>query len=188
MRKILRTHRSLLRNLCVAVQVSVLAASVYGCTSAPPPPTIDLRTAAYEGNAEEIRRHAAHGSNLNEKSPDGGTPLIAAATFNHLEAVKALVEGGADLNLTNNDGSTALLTAAFFCRTEVVQFLLDAGADKSIRNNAGSTALETVELPFEDVKPIYDLVEAILGPLGLTLDYEHIKATRPDIAAMLRQT
>ena len=188
MSKILRIHRSLLRNRCVALQVSALAVFVYGCSSPPPPPTMDLQSAAFEGNAEEIRRHVAHGSNLNEKAPAGGTPLISAATFNHLEAVKALVEGGADLNLTNNEGSTALYSAAFLCRTEVVQVLLDAGADKSIRSNsnAGSTALESVIGPFEDVKPIYDLVDAILGQLGLTLDYEHIKATRPTIAAMLR--
>lgn len=187
MSKILRIHRSLLRNRCVALQVSALAVFVYGCASPPPPPTMDLQSAAFEGNVEEIRRHVAHGSNLNEKSPDGSRPLIAAAAFNQLEAVKALVEGGADLNLTNNEGSTALYGAAFLCRTEVVQVLLDAGADKSIRNNAGSTALESVEGPFEDAKPIYDIVEAVLGPLlGLTLDYEHIKTTRPEIAAMLR--
>jgi ankyrin repeat protein len=147
---------------------------------------LDLQTAAHEGNAEEVRLHIAHGSNLNEKNVDGSTPLITAATFGHAEAVEALVEGGADLNLANNDGSTALISAAFLCRTEVVQVLLDSGVDTNVRNNAGSTALDSVAGPFEEVNFIYEIVESALGPLGLMLDYEHIKATRPTIAAMLR--
>ena len=44
----------------------------------------------------------------------------------------------------------------------------------------------TVEAPFEDVKFVYDAVGAALRPLGLILDYDHIKTTRPKIAEMLK--
>jgi ankyrin repeat protein len=97
-----------------------------------------------------------------------------------------LIEAGADLNFKNDEGSTPLITAAFLCRTEIVEMLLAKGADKSIRNKAGSTALESVSGPWEEVKPIYDILVGVLGPLGLQLDYERIQTTRPKIAPMLR--
>lgn len=146
-----------------------------------------VNTAAYNGNVEAIKQHSAVGADLNEPDPaSGSTPLITAATFDRREAVKALIEGGADLNLQNREGSTALHTAAFLCRTEIVEMLLKAGANKEAMNRVGSTALNGVEGPFEQMKPIYDLLVAVLGPLGLKLDYERIKATRPKIAEMLR--
>jgi len=43
-----------------------------------------------------------------------------------------------------------------------------------------------VTVPFEAIKGIYDYLATVLGPYGLELDYERIKATRPTIAAMLR--
>jgi NAD(P)-dependent dehydrogenase (short-subunit alcohol dehydrogenase family) len=161
--------------------------------STPTPSTIDappsggLHQAALEGNLEAVRQHIAAGAELNEKEPSGGSsPLIIAATFGHTEVASVLIEAGADVDQRNNDGSTALLTAAFLCRAEIVAALLAAGADKSIRNNAGSTALEAVTVPFDAVKEAYDYLGAVLGPLGLELDYERIRMTRPEIAEMLR--
>ena len=155
--------------------------------STQPPPSAGLHQAALEGNLEAIRQLIEAGADLNEKEPSGGSsPLIVAATFGQTEVAKALIEAGADVDQRNNDGSTALLSAAFLCRTEIVAALLDAGADKSIRNNAGSTALEVVTVPFDVIKGTYDYLGVILGPLGLELDYERIRMTRPKIAEMLR--
>ncbi len=53
-------------------------------------------------------------------------------------------------------------------------------------NQVGSNALNGVEGPFEHMKLIYDLLGAVLGPLGLKVDYKRIKATRPKVAEMLR--
>ena len=64
--------------------------------------------------------------------------------------------------------------------------LLEAGADKSIRNNAGATALEAVTVPFDEIKSFYDFVGGALAPYGLELDYDRIKATRPEIAKLLQ--
>lgn len=97
-----------------------------------------------------------------------------------------MIDTGADMKITNNGGSTPLHIAALLCRTEIVDALLNNGADKNVLNKAGRTALETVAGPFDDFKGIYDRIGKDLRPLGLKLDYERIKSTRPRIAEMLR--
>jgi CubicO group peptidase (beta-lactamase class C family) len=149
-------------------------------------PSVSIHMAAFQGNIEAIREHIKAGSDLNEKDAYGSTPLIIAITFGKTDVAKALIEAGADLNLKSNDGSTALHIAAFLCRTETIKALLDKGANKYLRNSAGNTALESVEDPFDDVKGIYESLGKALGPLGLKLDYEQIRMTRPKIAEMLR--
>ena len=151
-------------------------------------PEVSIHMAALQGDNKAIHQHIAAGSNLDKPEPSAGsTPLITASLFGKIEVVRALVEAGADVNYQNKEGSTALHTAAFFCHPEIVGILLDNGADKSIRNNAGSTPLESVLAPFEAVKGIYDYFGNTLGPLGLQLDYEHLRITRPKIADMLQE-
>jgi len=146
-----------------------------------------LHEAVLAGDLGAVQSLIASGSDLNVKEPSGGSsPLITAAIFGRTDEALALIEAGADVNQKNNDGSTALITAAFMAQTEIVEALLEAGADKSITNNAGSTALDSVSGSFEDVRGIYDYLGAVLGPLGLELDYERIQETRPVIAEMLR--
>ena len=169
----------------VILVVSLLTAA--GCGKQEnPTPRINLHLAALQGRVDAIRQHIKAGSDLNEKDEYGSTPLIAAITFGQTEAAIAFIEAGADMKITNNEGATPLHIAAFFCHIEIVEALLDNGADKNSRNNSGSTALKTVSMPFEDVKGIYDSIGTDLKPLGLRLDYERIKMTRPKIAEMLR--
>ena len=148
---------------------------------------MSLHAAVVTGNMEMVKYHIKSGSDLNEKEPEGGSsPLITATMFGQTEAALALIEAGADMNQTNNDGSTALHTAAFFCRTEIIEALLENGIDKTIKNNSGATAAESVSAPFAAVKPIYDYFSKVYEPLGLTLDYERLEKTRPEIAEMLK--
>jgi hypothetical protein len=148
-------------------------------------PRIGIHLAALQGNVQAINQHIEAGSDLNEKDAYGSTPLIVAATFGKTEVARALIEAGADLNITNNDGSTALHVAAFLCRTEIVEALLAHGALDDLQNRFGDTPLESVTAPFEDVRGAYDSLGRALRPLGLQLDYEHLKTTRPKIAEML---
>lgn len=139
------------------------------------------------GQIEVLRALIEAGADVNARNNEGSTPLITAAVFDQIEVTRALIKAGADVNSRNNEGSTPLITAALLCRTEIVEFLLNNGADKNARNNAGRTALDAVAGPFDDVKGIYDNLGAVIfGPLGLKLDYERIKMTRPKIAEMLR--
>ena len=171
----------------MTVLIAALLLFTSGCTKKEnPTPHVSLQVAALQGNIDEIRKHIKAGSDLDEKDAYGSTPLIIAITFGKTEGAKALIEAGADLTITNNDGSASLHIAAFFCRTEIVESLLEHGADKDFLNPAGRTALDTVEGPFEEAKAIYDAIRKGLEPLGLRLDYERIKETRPKIAEMLR--
>ncbi len=150
-------------------------------------PEVDIHTAVITENVEAIKQHIAAGSNLNERDPFGGSsPLISAAVFGKPKAAKLLIDAGADLNFQNNDGSTALISAAYFCRPEIVKMLLDKGADKTITNKYGATARQSIDFPFADAKPGYDMMGEMLKPMGLTFDYAYMEKTRPEIVAMLK--
>jgi ankyrin repeat protein len=155
-------------------------------TSVVKTPAVDIHTAVITGNQEALKQHIAAGTDLNEKDPFGGCPLINASVFGKTEEAKLLIEAGADVNFQNNDGSTALHTAAFFCRPEIVKMLLKKNADKTIKNKYGATPYESVIGNFADVKVAYDMMGKMLEPMGLKLDYTYIELTRPQIAGMLK--
>ena len=155
----------------------------------PAPPNVDVFKAAGEGNLDALKQHIAAGTDLNQRTPDGqkSTLLITTAAFGQADAVRMLIEAKADLNLQNKDGNTALHTAAFLCHPEIVEALLKGGADKAIKSNVGATALDGAQAPWDEVKPVYDLLNTILyKPIGMPLDYDRIQQTRPKIAELLR--
>ena len=150
-------------------------------------PEIDLQAAILSDNFEAVEQHIKAGTDIDKKDPmSGSTPLITAASFGKIKMAQALIDADADLTLKNNDGSTALHAAAFLGRVEIVQMLIDARADKTTRNNFGATARESVMGPFEEVKPIYVMLQQQLGPLGMQLDLKELEKTRPVIAMMLQ--
>ena len=150
-------------------------------------PAIDIHTAVVTNNIEAVKQHLEAGTNINEKDPFGGSsPLISAAVFNKPEIAKVLINAGADINFQNNDGSTALHSAAFFCRPEIVKMLLDKKADKTLKNKYGATAYDNVAGSYADLKSTYEMLEKMLAPMGMKLDYPYIEKTRPEIAQMLK--
>ncbi len=150
-------------------------------------PKIDIQTAIMSDNLEAVKLHIEAGTDINQKEAmSSSTPLSTAATFGKTAIVKALIDANADLNITNNDGATALHNAAFFCQLEIVQLLIDAKADKTTKNNFGMTPRESVMGPFTEIKPIYEMLQQQLSPLGLQFDINEIEKTRPVIAMMLQ--
>ncbi len=150
-------------------------------------PKVDIQTAILSDKLDIVKQHIAAGTDINKKEQmSGSTPLISAATFGKTAIVKALIDAKADLSIKNNEGATALHTAAFFCRVEIVQLLLDAKADKTVKNNFGATPRESVMGSFADMKPVYQMLQQQLSPLGLQLDLNEIEKTRPVIAMMLQ--
>lgn len=152
------------------------------------PTTKNIHAAVISGDQATIRQLIAIKANLNEKEPAGGSsPLITAAVFGQTDIALQLIEAGADINQQNNEGSTALHAAAFFGRVKVVEALLQHGADTRLTNNAGATAESTISIPFESVKEVYDYFSKVYEPMGLHLDYDQIKASRPEILSLLEE-
>jgi len=175
-----------MKQYIIPIGVAVLFAA---CS--PAPPNVDLFEAASKGNLDAIKKHIAAGTDLNQKDPNPtgnkDDALGMAAAFGHTNVAKALIEAGADINSRNKNGDTPLHISSFLCYTEIVQSLLDKGADKNARNNAGSKPLDGVAMPWEDAKGIYDFLNGVLfKPIGIPLDYDRIKSTRPEIADILR--
>lgn len=150
-------------------------------------PEMDIQAAILSDNVEAVKQHIEAGTDLNKKEAmSGATPLITAASFGKNKIAQVLIDAGADLTVKNNDGATALHTAAFFCRVEVVQSLINAKADKTAKNNFGMTPRESIMGPFAEIKPIYEMLQQQLGPIGLQIDLTEIEKTRPVIAMMLQ--
>jgi hypothetical protein len=63
---------------------------------------------------------------------------------------------------------------------------LDKKADKTLKNKFGATPYENVAGPYADLKSTYEMLEKVLAPMGLKLDYAYIEKTRPEIAQMLK--
>lgn len=151
-------------------------------------PNMELQAAIVAGNLEIVKQHIKAGTDINMKDQmSGSTPLITASTFGKTDIVKALIDAKAELDIKNNEGSTALHAAAFFGRAEIVQILVDAGADKSLKNNYKATPLQSVEVPFSEMKPIYEMIKKQLEPLGLKLDLNELEIIRPMIAILLKE-
>jgi hypothetical protein len=68
------------------------------------------------------------GANINAKSSDGSTPLIAAARACPLALVRTLIDAGAQVNDSSGDGVSALRVAVQQNRSDVVQLLRASGA------------------------------------------------------------
>ncbi|OEK07517.1 hypothetical protein BFP71_00455 [Roseivirga misakiensis] len=148
-------------------------------------PKQTLFEAAFLGNVTNVNKHIEAGTALNLKDDFGSTALVIATIFNKVDVAIALIEGGADIEVKGDDGSTTLHTAAFYGRTEIVKALLNKGANTAALNNYQSTALASVQVPFDQVKPLYDQISKDLRPLGLTLDYEELKSARQEIAELI---
>jgi ankyrin repeat protein len=150
-------------------------------------PKIDIQTAILSDQLDIVEQHIKAGTDINKKEQmSGSTPLISAVTFGKTAIVKALIDANADISIKNNEGATALHTAAFFGRIEIVQLLIDAKADKTVKNNFGVTPRESVMGSFADMKPVYEMLQQQLSPLGLQLDLNEIEKNRPVIAMMLQ--
>ena len=148
-------------------------------------PRATLFEATFLGKLDLVKQHIAAGTDLNEKDDFGSTALTIAITFGKPDIALALIAGGADIEAKGGDGSTALHSAAFFARTDIVKSLLANGANIEARNNYNGTALESVQVPFDQMKPVYDQMARDLAPLGLKLDFERIAKERVVIASLI---
>ncbi|NUO63734.1 MAG: ankyrin repeat domain-containing protein [Gemmatimonadaceae bacterium] len=81
------------------------------------------------GDLREMRLIVQGGGDVNwQLSPTGLTPLMAAASADHLEVVQFLIEHGADPSMRDSNGFTALERAQRYGANDVVRYLERLGA------------------------------------------------------------
>lgn len=123
---------------CVSLALFLMVTSLQSCTRSH---NRELVSAAYRGDAAEIRKLIKEGANPEALAVDDWTPLTIAAREGHVNAVNALIQLGANINRPEGGGNTALFWAAFDDRPEVVQLLLSNGADPNQKRDGGETPL-----------------------------------------------
>jgi hypothetical protein len=149
-------------------------------------PSLDIWSAAREGNRDALLENLKAGISVNAKDPQGGaTPLNTAAMCGQTELAKLLIEKGADISISNPDGNTALHLAAFFGHEKMVQLLLDSGATVSAQSKRGETALAVVAS--EWTPQLERFYKSIGNFMDMELDLDRIREARSRIAKVLRE-
>ena len=117
---------------------TIAAVVLVGCG-----PSVDIWTAAYDGNIEAVKQHLAAGTDVNAKDKYGRTTLHAAAVGGSKEVVELLIAKGADVNVKDVFfGMTSLHRAAMEGHKEIAELLIDNSADVNATTNRGTTPLD----------------------------------------------
>ena len=148
----------------------------------------DIWAATMAGDVDALRKVLATGADINGRNPVGqSTPLIVAAVYGQTEAARLLIKEGADLTSVSNDqsGSTPLMIATFFGHPEIVKLLLESDAPVNVVNKAGKTPLDAVTREWGPA--VEGLYKYIASTLQLEIDLERVKASRLQIAVLLKK-
>ena len=95
-----------------------------------------------EAGLRAARRSASE--DVNQRNPDGSTPLQWAVYNGDVAEAKRLLRAGANVSLANHYGATPMSLAAEVGNTEMLKVLLEAGANVESPNADGLTALLAV--------------------------------------------
>jgi ankyrin repeat protein len=102
--------------------------------------------AATGAGAGSPQRALAGGAaaDVNQRAPDGSTPLLWAVYESDVAEVRRLLRAGADASIANHYGASPMGLAAEVGHTDILRLLLEAGADADSPNLEGQTALLAV--------------------------------------------
>ena len=106
---------------------ALLALVLAGCGK-PAPPTVNLFRAVQVDDLDQIKRHIAWGTDLNQSDASGDRPLHLAARAGQVAIARELVDHGASLVTPDRAGRSPLELALSRGRTQVAALLVQAGA------------------------------------------------------------
>ncbi|HEX8167012.1 MAG TPA: ankyrin repeat domain-containing protein [Beijerinckiaceae bacterium] len=112
-----------------------------------------LHAAAARGDAEEARRLAAGGADVNARDGNGRTPLHVAAFHGHVAAARALLAAKADSALLDRQAYDAVTVAAVRDDVAMVETLLAGGASARLVTSPydGTALIATAHLGHDGV-------------------------------------
>jgi ankyrin repeat protein len=101
----------------------------------------DLRTLAFDGDIDGLKRAIADGADPNGTDGRERTALHVAAERDQPEAVSVLAAGGAEVDRKDGSGFTPLHLAVAHGSSRAVGALLEAGADPNLTTRHGFSPL-----------------------------------------------
>ncbi|MGW1550331.1 ankyrin repeat domain-containing protein [Streptomyces sp. NPDC002346] len=110
-------------------------------SAADPAASRDLLEGARSGDADAIRSAIRRGADLETRDSDRRTPLLLAATGDHVEAAEVLVEAGADPDALDQQHDTPWLVTGVTGSAAMARTLAKADPDYTIVNRYGGTSL-----------------------------------------------
>jgi ankyrin repeat protein len=99
-----------------------------------------LLRAARSGDAGKIGLLVEAGADVETRDADDRTPLLIAATHDHVEAAQELVSAGADPDALDDRHDTPWLVTGVTDSVEMARVILRADPDLTIRNRFGGVA------------------------------------------------
>ena len=103
--------------------------------------SLELSTAALEGDTEVVELLLTSGVSPNSIDMEGNTCLMHAASHCNLVVMQILISSGADVNARGCSEETAIMWASSHGHEEAISFLIDAGADPTHADADGDNAL-----------------------------------------------
>lgn len=179
-------------NKMIFIVIFAMTIGLFGCK--PPPEAIF--DAILSGKVDDVKKSLDKGSNVNERTKGGLTPLHSTLYMRNREQAKAIAEllltRGADVNAKNyTDQGTPLHSAVTAGYKEIVELLVYRGADVNAKNKDGWTPLH-LAICFGH-KDIVELLLANKADInakdnnGLTPAQLADRCNQKEIAGFLRQ-
>ncbi len=141
---------------------TIAAVVLVGCG-----PSVDIWTAAKEGNIEAFKQHLDAGTDVNAKNEFELTPLHRAASRGHKEIAELLIAKGADVNAKDDNKWTPLHHAVPDGHKEIAELLIAKGGNVNAKGIYG-TPLDHAEAEWEG-------------------DVDEVNAARNEVADLLRK-
>lgn len=107
--------------------VLFLFVSLLSCVGPKEEPSISLAVAIQRADLNQLKRHIAWGTDLDQPLADGRAPLLHAAEAGHVVMVQMLLKAGARLDAKDPQGHDAIFLALKAGRPKVADVLFKAG-------------------------------------------------------------